>query len=74
MEKWKEKFRYTQIPPGNRVHKQRKEKITKKGTKKGKVKISLRLYVNAGRGGGMKRWWGKEKKNIQKRWVGGGGK
>lgn len=33
------------------------KKETEIGTKKGKVKTSFRLYVNAGRDGGMKKRW-----------------
>lgn len=34
-----------------------KKKETEIGTKKGKVKTSFRLYVNAGKDGGMKKRW-----------------
>lgn len=40
---------------------------TNKGTKKGEVKMSSRLYVNAGRDGGRrKRWWGGKRNKNKK--------
>lgn len=55
-------------------------KTTNKGTKKGEVKMSSRLYVNAGRDGGRrKRWWGgggetrtRKGQNIYRSWRIGG--
>lgn len=44
----------TRIPPGQMVLRTEDGKTTNKGTKKGEVKVSSRLYVNAGRDGGRR--------------------